>query len=58
LVPIISAHPLPTQWAREYPTNAGVDRLIKGAGANRNGRDATTVLVAYRHGLHPVGLVT
>jgi integrase len=40
-------------------TNAEVDRLIKAAGANRNGhRDATMVLVAYRHGLRPVELVT
>jgi hypothetical protein len=37
--------------AREYLTNAEVDRLIKAAGANRNGhRDATMVLVACRHG--------
>jgi integrase len=45
--------------AREYLTNAEVDRLIKAAGANRNGhRDAAMVLVAYRHGLRPVELVT
>ena len=45
--------------AREYLTNAEVDRLIKAAGANRNGhRDGTMVLVAYRHGLRPVELVT
>jgi integrase len=45
--------------AREYLTNAEVDRLLKAAGANRNGhRDATMVLVAYRHGLRPVELVT
>jgi type 1 fimbriae regulatory protein FimB/type 1 fimbriae regulatory protein FimE len=45
--------------AREYLTNAEVDRLIKAAGANRNGhRDATMVLLAYRHGLRPVELVT
>jgi integrase len=45
--------------AREYLTNAEVDRLIKAAGANRNDhRDATMVLVAYRHGLRPVELVT
>jgi type 1 fimbriae regulatory protein FimB/type 1 fimbriae regulatory protein FimE len=37
--------------AREYLTSAEVDRLIKAAGANRNGhRDATMVLLAYRHG--------
>ena len=47
------------QRAREYLTNAEVDRLIKAAGANRNGhRDATMVLLAYRHGLRPVELVT
>ena len=40
---------------REYLTNAEVNRLIKAAGANRNGhRDATMVLVAYRHGLRTV----
>jgi integrase len=45
--------------AREYLTSAEVDRLIKAAGANRNGhRDGTMVLVAYRHGLRPVELVT
>jgi integrase len=45
--------------AREYLTNAEVDRLIKAAVTNRNGhRDATMVLVAYRHGLRPVELVT
>jgi type 1 fimbriae regulatory protein FimB/type 1 fimbriae regulatory protein FimE len=45
--------------AREYLTNAEVDRLIKAAGVNRNGhRDATMVLVAYRHGSRPVELVT
>jgi integrase len=45
--------------AREYLTNAEVDRLLEAAGANRNGhRDATVVLVAYRHGLRPVELVT
>jgi integrase len=45
--------------AREYLTNAEVDRLIKAAGVNRNShRDATMVLLAYRHGLRPVELVT
>jgi integrase len=45
--------------AREYLTNAEVDRLMKAAGANRNShRDATMVLVAYRHGLRAVELVT
>jgi hypothetical protein len=41
--------------AQTYLTNAEVDCLIQTAGANRNGyRDATMVLVAYRHGLRPV----
>ena len=45
--------------ACEYLTNAEVDRLVKAAGVNRNGhRDATMVLVAYRHGLRPVELLT
>jgi hypothetical protein len=34
--------------AREYLTNAEVDRLMKAAGVNRNGhRDATMVLLAF-----------
>jgi hypothetical protein len=57
LVPIIPAHPLPTQWAGEYLTNAEVDRVIKAAGAKRNGPSRRYVLVACRHGLRPVGLV-
>jgi integrase len=45
--------------AREYLTNAEVGRLMKAAGANRNGhRDSAMVLLAYRHGLRPVELVT
>jgi type 1 fimbriae regulatory protein FimB/type 1 fimbriae regulatory protein FimE len=37
---------------REYLTEAEVERLMKAAGKNRWGhRDATMVLVAYRHGL-------
>jgi type 1 fimbriae regulatory protein FimB/type 1 fimbriae regulatory protein FimE len=45
--------------AREYLTDAEVNRLISAAGANRNGhRDATMVLVAYRHGLRAGELVT
>src|SRR6187200_1599218 len=44
--------------AREYLTDAEVNRLISAAGENRNGhRDATMVLVAYRHGLRAVELV-
>ena len=40
--------------AREYLTGEEVEKLIAAAGANRHGhRDATMVLVAYRHGLRP-----
>jgi type 1 fimbriae regulatory protein FimB/type 1 fimbriae regulatory protein FimE len=45
--------------SREYLTNAEVERLIAAAGQNRNGhRDATMILIAYRHGLRPVEAVT
>jgi integrase len=45
--------------AREYLTHTEVERLMKAAGENRNGhRDATMVLLAYRHGLRAVELVT
>ncbi len=45
--------------SREYLTEAEVERLIKAAAAaNRNGhRDATMVLVAYRHGLRAAEVV-
>ena len=37
---------------REYLTEAEVERLMKAAGKNRYGhRDATLILVSYRHGL-------
>jgi type 1 fimbriae regulatory protein FimB/type 1 fimbriae regulatory protein FimE len=37
---------------REYLTEAEVERLMKAAAGNRHGhRDATMILVAYRHGL-------
>jgi len=43
---------------REYLTEAEVERLMKAAGKNRNGhRDATMVLLAYRHGLRASELV-
>jgi len=43
---------------REYLTEAEVERLIKAAGKNRHGhRDATMVLVAFRHGLRAAELV-
>jgi integrase len=45
--------------AREYLTEAEVARLIAAAGDNRYGhRDATAVLLAYRHGLRAAELVT
>ena len=38
--------------SREYLTNREVERLIEAAKQNRSGhRDATAILVAYRHGL-------
>jgi integrase len=44
--------------SREYLTQDEVERLIKAAGDNRNGhRDATMILVAYRHGLRAAELV-
>jgi len=44
---------------REYLTEAEVGRLMKAAGENRNGhRDATMVLLAFRHGLRAAELVT
>jgi integrase len=43
---------------REYLTDAEVTKLIAAAGDNRNGhRDATMVLIAYRHGLRAAELV-
>ena len=37
---------------REYLTDREVVRLMKAAGDNRHGhRDATMILIAYRHGL-------
>src|SRR5215471_7155272 len=43
---------------REYLTEAEIDRLIKAAKANRNGqRDATMILLAFRHGLRAAELV-
>jgi type 1 fimbriae regulatory protein FimB/type 1 fimbriae regulatory protein FimE len=44
--------------SREYLTEVEVERLIKAAGDNRNGhRDATMILVAFRHGLRVSELV-
>src|SRR5271170_8288236 len=44
---------------REYLTEAEVERLMKAAKDNRNGhRDATMLLLAYRHGLRAAEVVT
>jgi type 1 fimbriae regulatory protein FimB/type 1 fimbriae regulatory protein FimE len=43
---------------REYLTEAEVERLIKAAKGNRHGqRDATMILVAFRHGLRAAEVV-
>src|SRR5215831_15308533 len=43
---------------REYLTEAEVERLMKAATGNRHGhRDATLIVVAYRHGLRVAELV-
>jgi integrase len=43
---------------REHLTEAEVEKLIKAVGDNRNGhRDATMILVAFRHGLRASELV-
>jgi integrase len=43
---------------REYLTEREIERLMKAAGDNRWGhRDATAILIAYRHGLRASGLV-
>src|SRR5271156_3183585 len=44
---------------REYLTEGEVGRLMKAAGGNRNGhRDATMILLAFRHGLRAAEVVT
>ena len=44
---------------REYLTEAEVGLVMRAAGRNRNGhRDATMVLLAFRHGLRAAELVT
>ena len=60
----VAAHPpprrrrMPRVRAREYLTDAEVGRLITAAGVNRYGhRDATMILLAYRHGLRAAELV-
>src|SRR6516225_5280899 len=43
---------------REYLTEAEVERLVKAAKVNRNGqRDATMILIAFRHGLRAAEIV-
>jgi type 1 fimbriae regulatory protein FimE len=43
---------------REYLTEAEIEKLIKEASTNRQGhRDATAILIAYRHGLRASELV-
>jgi integrase len=45
--------------AQEYLTSSEVEKLIAAAGDNRHGhRDATMILVAFRHGLRSAELVT
>ena len=45
-------HPNAHYRTREYLTEREVERLMKAAGDNRNGhRDATMILLAFRHGL-------
>ena len=45
--------------AREYLTDAEIARLITAASGNRYGhRDATMILIAFRHGLRAGELVT
>ena len=59
-LPIATAPPakFARSASREYLTDAEVARLIAAAGDNRYGhRDATMVLIAYRHGLRAAELV-
>ena len=47
------------QRGRDYLTDREAERLIEAAKQNRSGhRDATAILVAYRHGLRASELVT
>jgi integrase len=55
---VATRQPNTTYRTREYLTDAEVGRLMKAAGNNRWGhRDATMILVAYRHGLRVSELV-
>lgn len=48
----LGRHPNAHYRTREYLTEREVERLMKAAGDNRNGhRDATMILLAFRHGL-------
>src|SRR4051812_44444987 len=50
--------PNATYRSREYLTSAEVEQLMTAAKGNRSGhRDATMILVAYRHGLRAKELV-
>ena len=52
------ARPMPDLRTREYLTEAEVERSMEGTKGNRYGhRDATMILVAYRHGLRVSELV-
>ena len=47
-----------TKRPREYLMEKGIERLMDAAGQNRQGhRDATAILLAYRHGLRASELV-
>jgi type 1 fimbriae regulatory protein FimB/type 1 fimbriae regulatory protein FimE len=49
----------PSSRPREYLTEREVEKLIDAASENRWGhRDATAILIAYRHGLRSSELVT
>jgi len=59
LVPIISAHPYQLNGRANTRPTLGSTGSSKPPGPIATAhRDATMVLVAYRHGLRPVGLVT
>ena len=52
------ARPMPDLRTREYLTEAEVERLMEGTKGNcHRHRDATMILVAYRHGLRVSELV-
>src|SRR5262245_40987693 len=49
----------PSTRPREYLTEREIEKLIDAAGENRWGhRDATAILIAYRHGLRASELVS